>query len=292
MKSVELNIRINNPTRLIRELSSDETLGQHNPGLSTFKEKTIFHFDDTFDSADETYLRFTFIDNFTDENNENDFTPKILSMKNSRIQERDFREINYKTELSQSLFPKRTSIQGEIQRVEWYSDEDMTNKVLDVAITYERDPFGLATSRSTVRKWVMNNDQYHEDIKTTKKRYNINLEDQIVEGKRRRGNIVNSIQLPTMAFMVESMTVAPYNLSPTAILLMGRDFLDRHETEFSKFIDSSSSVTDFTDPNFGKKNVVIAIEQAALSTDQWLKETPGQLGGATIEQYLIGQFTI
>ena len=59
-----------------------------------------------------------------------------------------------------------------------------------------------------------------------------------------------------------------------------------------KFIDNSSSVTDLNDPNFGKKNVVVVIELAANTTDPWLKNTPSALGGATIEQYLVGEFSI
>ena len=74
---------------------------------------------------------------------------------------------------------------------------------------------------------------------------------------------------------------------------MGRDFIDRHENEFQKFIESSSTVTDPNDPNFGRKKVVVAIETAANSTDTWLKNAPPSLGGSiTIENYLVAEFSI
>lgn len=98
-----------------------------------------------------------------------------------------------------------------------------------------------------------------------------------------------------MGFMIEVLTQEPYNLSAGAILLTGRDFMDRHENYFKKFIDNSSSITDFEDPDFGKKTVVVAIENASVTTDLWLDLKPLQLdpqGTVSIKDYLIGQFSI
>ena len=207
---------------------------------------------------------------------------KIESLFDDYHQGFDFRDLDYTIK---NLFPERTFIQGELQKVEWFSDEALTNKILIVDIVYTRDPYGFATSRDTVRTWVNSDDTNNPKTKITKKNYSP-LE-MIKEGKARRGNIVDGIQLPTMSFMLETMSE-----DPGIILLMGREFLDRHEDSFTRFIDNSSSVTDINDPNFGLKNIVVDLKNSALTTDTWLKNTPTALGGATIEQYLIGEFSI
>jgi len=217
---------------------------------------------------------------------------KIMSVVSDTFNEADFKDIDYTIHPSPNLFPHRVFTKGELLRVDWFSDQNMTDLVLKTEMSYIRDPFGFAISRTTVRTWMDESGNPLPDQKITTKFYTHNPISQIEEGKRRRANIVNGIQLPTMGLMIESMSVAPYNYSQGQILLIGRDFLDRHESEFKNFIESSSSVTDFNDPNFGRKKVAVAIEQAANSTDPWLKETPSQLGGASIEQYLVGEFTI
>jgi len=194
----------------------------------------------------------------------------------------NFKDLDYAVK---NLFPNRVFVKGELREVQWYSDEEKTDLVLEVIITYTRNVYGFATSRITTRTWNNEDGTLNPDVKVTKKIYS-NLE-MIEEGKIRRANIVNGIQLPTMSFMVETVTE-----TPETVLLMGRDFLDRHEEEFSKFIGNSSSITDIASPDFGKKNIVVALELAATTTDTWLKNTPAILGGATIEQYLIGEFTI
>ena len=209
--------------------------------------------------------------------------PKILS--HTTANNKDFHNINYKTEMISNLFAKRQMVKGEVRKVEWFSDEALTDLVLVVDITYVRDGNGFAVERTTIRTWKNDNDSDNEDKKITKKKYSTNVEDQIKEGKRRRQNIVDYVQLPTMSFMVETMQPMTVN----EILLLGRDFMDRMEPEANNFVKSSSTVTDINDPNFGKKKVVVWLE---TQTDTWLDNQPVALGGATIRQWLVGEFTI
>lgn len=210
--------------------------------------------------------------------------PKIYRIYDNLQDDQDFRDLDYTIK---NLHPMRFFNQGELNNVKWYEDQTLNSLVLDVDISYVRDPFGFAISRSTKRVWINEDNTENELTKETNKTYSP-LE-MIVEGKKRRQNIVDGIQLPTMSFMIETMT----NTSNTVVLLMGRDFLDRFETEFSRFVKNSSSVTDFNDPNFGKKNVIVALENAETTTDTWLANKPQSLGGnIRILDYLISEFNI
>lgn len=210
---------------------------------------------------------------------------KIHVLAKDEARDKHPHNINYKTELKQALYPKRTFVQGELQKVEWYCDQAATDKVLETSMTYVRDAFGFATSRTTTRTWFRQDGTSFEEPKVTEKIYTLNYNDQIVEGKRRRQNIVDGIQLPVMGMLVEVLHPTPQ----VQVLLMGRDFLDRMELYFQRFIDNSSSINDTQDPNFGKKEIVVEFENA---TDSWMDGTPTALGGATIRQYLIAEFTI
>lgn len=285
MKSVIINQGFQYVDRLNREIIHDSVLGENFIGLTTENNKTTFYFEDEFNSGDETYLRFTFVVNFNDIDNSFDFTPKIYSFTKEEAVKKHPHNIDYKIELIQSLYPKRTMVQGEIQNVCWFSDQALTDKVIEVDVSYVRDGNGFAVERTTTRKWILNNGQEFEETKITNKRYDINIEEQIKEGKRRRGNIVDYVQIPTMGFMIETIQ----NKTQGEIILMGREFLDFYKDEFQKFVESSSSVTDINDVNFGKKNIVVAFENAA---DYWLDNTPMALGGATIRQWLIAEFSI
>lgn len=214
--------------------------------------------------------------------------PRICKLLGESHEHDEYENVDYTIMPKPNLFPKRTFVKGELRKVEWYEEETFQNLVLVAEMSYTRDYFGFATSRTTVRKWYAEDGSELENIKTTNKKYSP-LE-QIKEGKRRRGNIVDGIQLPTMSFMVETMTVEPWNLDQMTILLMGRDFMDRFSNQFKNFIDNSSTIT--SGPNIGKKSVVVAMEEAATSTDTWLNNASAQLGGAKILQYLVGEFSI
>lgn len=214
--------------------------------------------------------------------------PKILSLTRNNVGDKDFRDIDYKKELNITLYPKRTFVKGELQLVQWFSDSQLQNEIIRVEIVYTRDYFGFAQSRVTTRKWMNEDGSFNELTKVTYKNYTINPVEQIIEGKTRRENIVNGVQLPTLQFMIETMQG-----TQTQILLTGREFMDRFSLHFKNFIDNSSSVTDPNDPNYGKKTVVVAFEEAANSTDTWLNNLPQSLGGnVTILQYLSSEFTI
>lgn len=289
MKTVNIQSDIQFLDRLDRELKEDPTMGPNYKYLADVPgdvPSIDFTFEDAFDSADETYLRFTFLPNFVDEDNSADFVPKIYDFINYNSKDAFFHDLNYIIETSQSLYPKRTMQFGEIVKVEWFSDVSLTDKVLEVDIQYNRDAAGFAINRTTTRKWLMRNGQFHPDFKVTTKRYDLNLEDQISEGIRRRENIINSLQIPTMGFMIEVLSP----MSQGEILLMGRNFMDDLELEFQKFIKNSSTVSDTNDPNFGRKNLAVAFENRP---ETWLDLFPSALGGSmSIRDWLVQEVSI
>lgn len=298
MSIFEVNSIFQNPVRLHRDLLNDPTVGWEFISLDSKGGKTYLNFENTLSTLDRTYLNDEFFPGFIDEDNLFDITTKIVALMASERSGVCFKEINYKTGLITSLFPKRTTVKGEVQKVQWYEDQALTNKVLEVDINYTRDAFGFATSRTTTRKWVNNDGSFNPKEKSTTKDYTANSLDQIKEGKKRRGNIVDGIQIPAMGLMMQALMPPPYNMTQVQVLLTGREFLDRYNNQFKMFIDSSSSQTDIAEPDFGKKHVVIKFEDTDdvvgfnAGHNYWLDIALAPLGGATMRQYLIGEFSI
>ena len=108
--------------------------------------------------------------------------------------------------------------------------------------------------------------------------------------------MVNNLQVPTLTFMLHALL--PLGEQQTDILMKGRDFLDRYENEFNRFVDNSSTITDNQDPDYGKKSVVVQLEDTNdvdginHGNNYWLDKAPAIIGGATIRQFLIGEFSI
>lgn len=227
-------------------------------------------------------------------------TPKIYDYVKSDMKNKHFHNINYKKELIQTLIPKRTVTKGEVTKVDWYSSLDAemspTNLVLTVNIIYSRDATGFATSRNTTRTWINKDESENEETKTTIKYYFINPADMIDEGLKRRKLLVNSIQMPMVTFMCE--VLMPLGYTQEAVVLIGRKFMDQYETDLNNFVENSSTITDPSDENFGKKSVVVKLEDNATDGDNadynlWLDKAPASLGGlTTVRQYLISEFSI
>lgn len=220
------------------------------------------------------------------------FEVKIWDITDPTMRElhNDFRAIDYRTGLTCTLYPKRITNQGEVVGVEWFKNSDLTDKIIHVDVEYSRDVYGFAVSRITTRKWVMKNEEYHPKTKVTEKFYNINLEDQITEGKKRRANIVNTLTMPTFGAL--QAVLLPQGKSPTEVLLLGRKIMDQLDPFFQKFIGNSSTITDINDPNVGRKTIAVEIERMANNEYAFFKDPVSIFGGASIEQYLVAQFSI
>lgn len=193
--------------------------------------------------------------------------------------------LDYKTGLDIRLHAKNTLIKGELVKTEYFSDQGLTDKVLDVAMIYNRDAIGFVLNRTVVRRWVMKNGEYHPTVKTTFKDYTINPQDQISEGVTRRENSINALQPKVLYFMLTTIQ----GQTQTQIVLAARAFMDNLEDPITKFIKNSSTITDPASPDLGKKKLWVAFRDAP---EAWLDNTPAALGGATIRQYMMNEVSI
>lgn len=228
--------------------------------------------------------------------------PKIYSLVKNEVKSKHHHNIDYKIDIASgfNLIPKRVVTKGEVTQVKWFKTLDASmvpvDLVLTVDIAYTRDATGFATYRTTVRTWVNEDESQNEETKTTTKYYFVNPSDMITEGYKRRKLLVQSIQIPTLTFMSEALMPSGY--TQEAVVLLGRHFMDDYEADFSRFIENSSTITDPSDPNFGKKSVIVELENTDIEGRNkeyhlWLDGAPPSLGGlTTIRQYLINEFDI
>lgn len=259
-------------------------------------EKLRFNLSDSLTNEEEVLIN-NFVQDFVDED-VNQKIPKIHEISNE--QGKHFHAINYKLGLSQSLIPVRTVTKGEVQKVVWYKkfDENMkpVEPVLKTEIVYNRDSSGFAISRVTTRTWFNVDGSENKDKKITKKYYFVNEADMIDEGIKRRSLLVKDLQIPVMKGMTGALI--PKGYSETSALLLGRHFMDDYRISFEDFKQNSSTITDATSPDYGKKTVVVKIEKEAnpdyvkfLDEAPVVPKTPFD-GTITIRNYLIGQFSI
>jgi hypothetical protein len=180
--------------------------------------------------------------------------------------------LNYITGLTTKLFPKRTMTKGEVNKVDYYADEELTDLVLTVDISYNRDQLGLATDRTVTRTWIKEDGQPHCCPKVTKKIYTINIEDQIKEAHRRRENIVDKLLLVVLGMMIAT------NPEETLadVLTDARNFVFTYKTEFDTFESS------------GGTEIITTVSGATVDgiIGNWLDNViDGE--GTTIRQYMM-----
>lgn len=251
--------------------------------LTTEEDTALDNLVDTFDDSDPELI-----------------IPKIYSIAKAEAASKHIHNINYKKELTQALIPFRTVTRGEVTRVDWYKSLDAqmkpTDLVIKVTVVYNRDVTGFATSRITTRTWINEDESENTETKTTSKYYFINPSDMIDEGLKRRKLLVNSIQIPTLTFMSEALM--PLGYEQGAVVMLGRQFMDDYDSDFNKFVENSSTITDPADPNYGRKSIIVELENndpegRNKDYNLWLDKAPASLGGATtIRQYLVNEFSI
>lgn len=122
----------------------------------------------------------------------------------------DHRQLDYKTGLIRRLYKKVTVIyRGELRCVEYFDDQAMTDRILKVDVVYVRGPTGLAQERTTTRSWYREDGSIHEDTKVTHKVYD-NLH-AMMEGHRRRKNVIDKLTLDVLMLLVATTAVDPQN---------------------------------------------------------------------------------
>ncbi len=195
-------------------------------------------------------------------------------------------DIDYKTGLKEKLHPRYTYIKGELQKTIYYGTYDESESLeadrfkdptVRVDIVYERDAMGFARKRTTERYWYYKDGTYDVTLrKTTTKYYDNTMT--IVEGKRRRGNIVTNMTMPIMGMMMGTelgKEGSPFS-SQEDIIIEGRRWLASHKADFIDFVDDSNPTIS-----------------ASISTDvtAWLDNYIDG-NGTTIRMYMLNELNI
>ncbi len=189
----------------------------------------------------------------------------------------DFRDVDYIRGLPNRLHPKVTMVQGEVQKVEYFADATMqpdgsivySGLVVKEDSVYTRSPEGLALSRALTITWVNEDDSDHELTKVRTKLYN--AMEQVREGTRRRGNIIDDLKLKVIGLV---MVTKPADYATA--LGDGQSFMKMHEVDIIAFIDTSN------------QDLYNAI--SADTTHTWLNNDTG--GGVTIRNVIMAGINI
>jgi hypothetical protein len=196
--------------------------------------------------------------------------------------------LDFRTSLKKMLHRKSTLIKGECITEEYYETCSVdaqgvltySNLIVSEHHAFIRDALGFPVMRNSHLHFYDSNGVESPESKHWTKYYN-NLE-KIQEGKIRRGNLVDNLQMPCIGLISIAMTGSP--TPTTAVILEGRRFLFDYKKEFDAFVDESNReiVACFSDASNAR--------YASVSKYSWINSmTPY---GVTIRQFLIGELTI
>lgn len=196
--------------------------------------------------------------------------------------------LDFRSGLTKMLHRKSILIKGECISEEYYETCSVdgagnltySNLIVAEHHTFTRDPLGFPIMRNSHIHYYDNNGVESPESKAWVKYYS-NLE-KIQEGKTRRGNLVDALQMPCIGLISLALTGNPMP-SPT-VILEGRRFYFDYKKEIDAFIDESNRevVSCFGDPENPR--------YASASKYSWINSmTPY---GVTIRQFLISELTI
>ena len=249
-------------------------------------------------TAEEDLALDAFILAFDDSGDE-DSQPIIYTIAKSEAKNKHFHNILFDREVEsgKGLIPdiETGTVKGEVQVITWYKELDANSKPITPVVresnvyTREND---FALMRVKTITWFNEDGSENPDVKVKPKYYFINRSLMIREGTKRRGLLVEMVQLPVMDMMAE--VLMPLGVTQESIVLKGRHFLDEYELLFNNFVKHSSTITDPAHADFGKKVVVVTLrDEQREEFVEWLDKAPNSLGGSTtIRQYLMSEFEI
>lgn len=195
-------------------------------------------------------------------------------------------EVDFTTQLVRKLHKKTlTKFRGKPTSVEYYQDysNGMYSKITcrrDFVLTY--DAAGFITKKIDMLKWYMSDGSLYPVGKDIGRIFDpiLDMEARIKEGKARRGSIVDGLQLPVLAGLLE--TIAPLDGESFAqkqgrMVLLGRAFLQEHSQSFQDFINHSD------------KSIVTVMWNAS---ETWLDMAVPSWGGYTIRGFILNELNI
>jgi hypothetical protein len=191
-------------------------------------------------------------------------------------------DIDFIAGLKSKLHRKSTIVKGEIRKEEYYLDYDGTTYstiVVKEETSFTRNSLGFPLYKDVVISWALEDGTFHPVTKSWRKFYS--QIEQVSEGKYRRGNLIDSLMMPTLGLM----SMALNNGVPSNdVILEGRRFLAEYKIEFSTYIDDSNKdiISCLANPSHPR--------YASVSDWVWIDfMTPY---GVSIRNYLISELTI
>lgn len=197
-------------------------------------------------------------------------------------------DLDFRSGLSIVLHRKSYLVKGECVKEEYYQtctvdavgNLTYTNLIVSEHHSFTRDPLGFPIVRTSHLKFYDKSGNASGIIKPWAKYYSST--EKIQEGKTRRGNLVDNLQMPCIGLISLAMTGSP--IPTSAVILEGRRFLFDYKKEFDSFVDESNRdiIQCFSNPNHPR--------YASASNYNWINTmTPY---GVTIRQFLIAELTI
>ena len=181
---------------------------------------------------------------------------------------------NFKKQCLPNLIYDEVIVNGLITKELYYSDEEKTDLVLHVDISYvygadtlvEKIYFDISyyTEPELGEESVVG--MTHRKVKVNTKRQKLSLL------KKRRKTIRQTAEADTLGLLQLVLT----DKSVPEILQIGAAWLIHHDTALDHY------------EKVGSPKILADIQAA---TDTWLDATPLPLGGATIRQFLLGSFS-
>ena len=156
--------------------------------------------------------------------------------------------LNYKTGLSIRLEEKVSLVNGEVVQVDFYESADVNpdgNRVYNELVvrethTYTRDFAGFALKRKILIEWIREDGSPSPTTKERPKTYS--QRGSIREGKRRRSNIIDQLEIQVAQALLATEVVVPptdpeFGPQMDAALQLGREFLKAHQSEVAVFVE-------------------------------------------------------
>jgi hypothetical protein len=205
---------------------------------------------------------------------------------------RDHRVIDYKSGLITRLYKKLSVVfRGEVRQVQYFADNTETDLVLQVDIVYNRTGNGLAVDRTTTRTWYKEDGSTHSATKTTVKEYD--TLHQMIEGRRRRTNVINMLTIDVLNMLVVTSAVDPLNPTAQEIVdaeALGSTFMESYSGNIQTYIGTGdlswvgtpgvgNDSTSWLDNTFDGSPTVIAIAAAS----GWTTDIRSELQEALVD---------
>jgi hypothetical protein len=203
---------------------------------------------------------------------------KILIFAKEEAKNKHFHNIDYTIELDRNLVPKRHFVFGELRKVDWFSDPEMTDLVLTTEYVYTRNALGFAESRVSTRTWYMTNGEPHPRQKLRDKAYFINPQDQLDEIILKRTNNVRQINI-ALVYLVPLLSGG--QVTSQQIIESGRAFFNANDLNRNTYVNEGASGLE-------------AAVRTADETFSWMDISTAPLGMqgiSTIRGYIIYQLS-